>query len=125
MAAGRQVLQHTAGRLTTYVPPSNGGQRAEGVVRYLSAEDDIFDTDNGQERLRAITVNASIGTASGAFKRLDIGGMFLIDVDGTGTPEPWTIAKFANSDAEAGYKRCLCTRPILQKGTLGAPRRDR
>jgi hypothetical protein len=130
MARGRAVQQRTAGRLTTYVPPTSAGTgRTEGVVRYLSAEDDIFETDRGDERLRAITVNASIGSAEGQFAQVDIGGSFLLDVDGSGTPDPWTIKQFPNADAGAtdgmGFKRCLCVRPLLQKGTFGQRPKDR
>lgn len=120
----RQTLHETMGRLASYEPPE-GSSASPGNdlnVRCTSAVEEIELQDLGGMRHRSVTVQVQIGTGAGMLERVQLGGRFMLDVDGENADVPWTVYSFPNTDIAAGFVRCLLIQPIQQNLVVGAPR---
>ena len=119
MAMARQTLHGNMGRPASYTPPdgSNLPPTSDLIVRYTSAVETITEMDIGNERYRAITVQVQIGTGAGQLPVVQLGGVFVLDVDGV--ESEWTVHSFPNADVPAGFVRCLVLQRIKQSLAVG------
>ncbi len=126
MARGRTVINRVQGRSATYTPPDGiGAAGGEATVLYVSAVEEINIFDQGNERFRSVTINVEIGAATGQLTAVHLGGSFVLDIDGPGNTDPWTVHSFPNADVPAGFVRCLVIQRIKQSLVVGLPRPSR
>lgn len=114
------------GRTASYEPPegSNDAPLADVSVRWTAAEDVFVPVAGGEERKRSLILTLQIGAETGMLSRVQVNGVFLLDVDGTGEPVEWAVYALLHTDAEgeAGFVRVQCVRDVIQSGIVGTTR---